>query len=332
MIPFEVVWLLLATVSPVWAQNQPWANPNGSVDSRVVSCVAPNPLTRVAMDDFQFAANTNVRWVIWWGVVSGPAQLAAAANSYYIAIYANAAGPCPPVGGMNCNPAGLMASWCLQPNWAPVGMDCRNRVVYRFRVALPGAGFAAVGGVKYWLQISENDAFSANVGAGVANEDFRWSGYRPQLLCPAQQRDNVGNVICNIQDDCPMPVQTDLAYVLRSNCIGGVIAIPPVVMVPHVFLVEIRPLGAPATSPPLVREHIELDNNGGYFMDPGALPDGDYVMTIIGMGMPHFKRQFTMQAGVGSCSFFDIFYGDLDNNGVADGNDIPLMVQGLLHP
>src|SRR5262245_15668431 len=162
--------LSLAFAASAWGQYQPWKAPNGAVESRVVTCTSPQPLNRVAMDDFQYSVTTTIKRIRWWGVVLDPAQ-AQLTKPFYIAIWSNqTAGPCP--GG--CNPGQVLAFWCLQPSYIYAGLDCLNRKVYRFSVCLPGAGFVAAGGTKYWLQISEIDSDSARVGV----EDFRWSGYR----------------------------------------------------------------------------------------------------------------------------------------------------------
>ncbi|MEK6642426.1 MAG: hypothetical protein AABZ08_00835 [Planctomycetota bacterium] len=313
---------LLAFAAVANAQNQPWQFPNGAVESRVQTCTAPQPLNRVAMDDFQFAQTTTLRWVRWWGVVFNPAQLNN--RSYYVAIYSSGNGPCP----APCNPTVIQAPspYCLVPSVTAVGQDCNGRTVYRFTACLP-APFVALGGTKYWLQISENNSNSATAG-----EDFRWSGYRDIHNCPAQQRDAAGVVACTINDDCPQPIQTDLSYVLRRTCFGGVIVIPPVILAPHVFFAEIRPIGAPDTSPPIYRQPLTVDSGGEYSLDEADLPDGQYTVTLVGMGMPHFKQPLNVINGVGTSSFFDIFVGDLNNDGMADGGDTQLFVNGLLHP
>jgi len=318
---FAVVCLVpAAAASPAQAQVQRWQHPWGAVESRVTSCAVPTPLNKIAADDFQYPQTTIIRWIRWWGVVLDPAQLAAG-RYYYIAIYSNGnpcAGPCGPVN--------LLASWCVNPTKTVAGTDCRvpPRTVYRFTASL-APSFIALGGTKYWVQISEADDVSARPGV----EDFRWSGYRPPVNCPAEQSPPLA---CAIADDCVPAVATDLSFELRSTCLAVVVAVPAVVLPPAVFLADIRPVGAPSGSPPLVRECMDLDSDGTAILDPGPLPDGDYTMTLIGMGMPHFKRQFAMANGVGSCSFFDIFTGDLNNSGMADGDDIQPLVDGVLHP
>ena len=196
LVQFGAICLTVLWAVPAMAQNQPWKAPNGAVESRVQTCTFPQPLQRIAMDDFQFSATTVIKKVRWWGVVLDPNQ-AQLQRRFYIAIWGSAAsGPCP----TGCNPSSVLASWCLTPSTAYAGLDCQNRKVYRFTVCLPGGGFTALTAFKYWLQISEIDSDSARPGV----EDFRWSGYRdPQetdhtRLCDAQQRDAGGAVFCTI--------------------------------------------------------------------------------------------------------------------------------------
>ena len=318
------VCLLLA--SPLMAQNQPWKAPNGAVESRVLTCTSPQPLNRIAMDDFQFAATTAIKKIRWWGVVLDPNQNQLT-RTYYIAIWGNATagGPCP--GG--CNPNTVLAFWCLKPSYAYAGLDCQNRKVYRFTVCLPAPGFTALTATKYWLQISEIDTDSPRSGV----EDFRWSGYRdPQetdhtRLCDAQQRDAGGAIFCTIADDCVPPVETDLSFVLYPTCYG--VLLPPVVVLPPIAgLVEFRPPGLP-NSPPIAIETVQFDEEGQGHLET-ELPDGQYDVTFVGMGMVRPRTMLMIQNGEGVSSFFDVFVGDLNNDGHANGTDMQPFTDGLL--
>ncbi len=316
-IAMALVTMVLA--APALAQNQPWNTPagdrEGAVESRIVSCTDFTPINKVAMDDFQYDQTTKITWIRWWGVVFDNAQLT---KPFYIAIWSNGMGPCP----APCNPQTVLVRYCLNPSRRYVGLDCNNRRVYRFSVGLP-APFFALGGTKYWLQISEPDQESARPGV----EDFRWSAYKPITLCPAQRRGG-GVIDCAIADDCPNPSSVDLSYVLSSTCLGGVIILPPIILPPAVFLAEIRPSGLPMMDPIDVHT-VELDDDGQYYIDHG-LPDGNYDVTLVGMCTPHPTQQVMIQNGVGGLSFFDVFVGDLNNTGSADGLDLQLMVDGLL--
>jgi hypothetical protein len=319
--------LLLAAVSSASAQYQPWSAPNGAVESRLDFCtIAFHPQNRVAMDDFQYGANTTIKRVRWWGVVLDPLK-AQLSKRFFIAIWGNqTAGPCP--GG--CNPTNILANWCLAPTTTSVGQDCNARTVYRFTVCLPAPGFTALANTKYWLQISEIDSESARVGV----EDFRWSGYRyledadHTRLCDAQQRDAAGASICTIFDDCPAPLETDLSYTLSPNCF--VIVFPPVIAPPIGVLAEVRPIGG-LNGPPIMVEPVQLDDDGTGHLDVD-LPDGQYEVRLIGMGLTRPRAMMTVQGGVGQSSFFDVFVGDLNNDGRADGNDVQPLINGLLHP
>src|ERR1043166_3570468 len=319
-------YLSLVLASSAWAQVQPWAAPNGSVESRIVTCTSPQPFNRIAMDDFQYTATTPIKRVRWWGIVLDPNQQQLSKN-YYIAIWGNGtAGPCP-----SCNPNQVLAFWCLKPSYAYAGLDCRDRKVWRFTVCLPGAGFVAAANTKYWLQISEIDSDSARTGV----EDFRWSGYRDKQeadhtrLCDAEQRDAGGGIACTIFDDCNPPVETDLSYQLFPTC--GFVLIPPVILNPIAGLVEIRLAGSPSSAPPIVVEPIQFDDGGEGHIE-ADLPDGQYDVTFIGMGLARPKTMLTVQGGEGVSSFFDVFTGDLNNDGHADGQDVQPLVNGLLPP
>src|SRR5262245_30124086 len=76
--------LALSLTAPAWAQTQPWKLPNGAVESRVLTCTLPQPLNRIAMDDFQYQQTTVIRCLRWWGVVFDPAQLT---KRYYVAFW-----------------------------------------------------------------------------------------------------------------------------------------------------------------------------------------------------------------------------------------------------
>jgi hypothetical protein len=319
--------LSLAVVSSAWAQNQPWSAPNGAVESRLDACtVGFTPLNRVAMDDFQYGANTTIKKIRWWGVVLDPAN-AQLTKRFFIAIWGNAtAGPCP----AGCNPTNILANWCLAASTAVAGQDCNGRTVYRFTVCIPAPFFTALAGTKYWLQISEIDTESARVGV----EDFRWSGYRyPEdadhtRLCDAQQRAAGPVSICTIFDDCVPAVETDLSYKLYTSCL--VVVVPPIIVAPIGGLAEIRPLSAPA-GPPIMVEAVHVDESGEVHLDVDV-PDGQYEVRFIGMGMARPKAQLSVMGGVGVSSFFDVFVGDLNNDGQANGNDVQPLIDGLLHP
>lgn len=313
-----------------WANSQPWRAPNGAVESRIQGCTFnPPPLNRIAMDDFQYSSTTIIKRIRWWGVVLDPNQQQLT-KRFYIAIWGNttAAGPC----AAGCNPTQVLNFWCLQPSYVYAGLDCQGRKVYRFSVCLPAPGFTAIGGNKYWLQVSEIDSESARTGV----EDFRWSGYRwdPPVdntrLCDAQQRTAAGVTLCTISDDCAPAVVTDLSYQLLTSCTLIPVPIPPVIAAPQVFLAEWRLASAP-TSPPIMTELVEIDSDGQADLSP-ELPDGDYQLTLVGMAASRPKTMVSIMDGVAIGSFFDVFVGDLNNDGRANGLDTQILVDALLMP
>jgi len=146
--------------------SQPWTAPAAAFRSRVLGCPAPVPMDRVCTDDFGFTANGQVIRLRWWGVLLAQAQIG---RTYHIAIYNDA----------NCTPDAMLYQTCIVPQTQFVAFNCRNQRTFRFESAIPA--FPVVAGQRYWLQISEDDAASANPGA----DDFLWSGRQPVRGCPA---------------------------------------------------------------------------------------------------------------------------------------------------
>lgn len=320
----RILIAILGAATPALAQSQPWAAPNGSVNSTVSSCAAPTPLVAASLDDFQFAENRNISWIRWWGNVSANAQRN---KHYYIAIWSNStlAGTCP----MPCNPSVVLQSWCVTAGTALAGMDCNGRNVYRFSAALAPA-FAASAGTKYWLQICEEDADSVQLGV----TDFRWSGYRPTRLCPAQQISAGGVRTCSISDDCVPPNGTDLAYVLKTACMAGGIGLPAgVAATPSSYLLEFRTSGANPNSPPKYITEVRPDEGGSFFIDDLPAEDGNYDVTLRGMGIRPAMATTMISNGIAMMVMFNVVaVGDLNNDGMLSGLDISHLVAGLLIP
>jgi hypothetical protein len=223
----------------------------------------------------------------------------------------------------------VLQSWCVTASTTAAGLDCKGRTVLRFTSTLVPA-FAATANVKYWLQISEDDSDSVQGGGTV---DFRWSGYRPQRLCQAQQIDNLGVHTCNISDDCIPPVATDLSYVLKSACVGGVVVMPAGVIVRDSrFGLEFRQTGIDPPPPPIYSSTVHVDEDGSYITDD-IPPDGMYDVTLVGMGIRPTIGQTTIQNGVGTPLNFNVLaMGDLNNDRQLDGMDIGFLVAGLFVP
>lgn len=192
--------LLAAFGGSALAQSwfQPYTAPRASHESRVASCANPTPKKRVAMDDWLQPANRLITTVIFYGNLRHPAQ---GLRPYYLAIYRNRTGACMPV-----QPAIYRA--CIVPVAAPsIAVDCTGRTVYKMYASMPA--FAAKANQRYWIQISEDD--SASIAPGL--EDFRWSGRRPQLHCPALQLTSSGAIVQPLLDRCDN-LRNDLAFEL----------------------------------------------------------------------------------------------------------------------
>jgi hypothetical protein len=78
-------------------------------------------------------------------------------------------------------------------------------------------------------------------------------------------------------------------------------------------------------------ECVQFDEDGQGHLET-ELPDGQYEVTMIGMGLVRPKTMLTIQNGEGTSPFFDVFTGDLNNDGHANGMDMQPFTDGLLHP
>ena len=162
---------------------QPWTPPAKSFTSRVQSCANALYSPAAAYDDFVSANTLTLHVLAWWGNVSTPTQLT---RPYYVAIYNTIPGACLPDIA-----SGPIYHACVIPVLTSLaGTDCTGHNVYVFVSHLPSGGFPAVAGVKYWLQISENDNLSVNPGV----DDFRWSGHFGPVMCPALQITSFGTI------------------------------------------------------------------------------------------------------------------------------------------
>lgn len=326
---FALACMTLAVAAPAFAQKaQPWKYPNGSVESRIQFCptaagVPVQPAPRQAFDDFICDNTGPISWLHWWGVVLDPNQQQLN-RPFYIAIHANTQGQCPPLSAADgCTVGPRLAYWCVIPTTKYVGTDCQNRRVYRFRAQL-NPPFIQTAGTHYWLTIAEIDQQSARPGL----EDFRWSGFRkstamPFNYCPAQL---MPPLQCSVIDACNVP--TDLSFELKRNSIPVVVGVPFMLHTPLVGSVEILPVTGGQS---LVAQIMDLDDDGTCILDE-ELPDGIYRLRIRVMGSGDYERPLPINGGMAPNSFFDVFVGDLNNDGMRNGNDIPTFVQGLLAP
>jgi hypothetical protein len=164
--------------------RQPWTPPAAAHKSRVVACGQPDPDNIIALDDFECDQSGDVVRVRWWGVLLDPQQIN---RTYYIAIWSDNGA---------CEPDQVLYSTCVIPQSRRAARDCTDKRVLEFRAQVPP--FQVNAGERYWLQISEDDANSANAGV----DDFLWSGRQPARLCDAVQIDANGEIHSPLIDAC----------------------------------------------------------------------------------------------------------------------------------
>jgi len=181
--------------------RQPWDQYSNAHESRVESCANPVPTDLIGLDDFRFQQSGTLDGIIFWGKVLDSAQIESA-HGYYVAIYDDNGA---------CGPGALLHSECITPASQFAFMDCTGDSVYRFVSPLTG-GFQVTGGENYWLQVSEIDDESANVGV----DDFLWSNRLPLRMCPAAQMDSSGNLFQPLFDICSWQ-QVDFSFILRAS-------------------------------------------------------------------------------------------------------------------
>jgi hypothetical protein len=290
-----------------WKWFQPWTPPRAAFESRVVGCGNPQPLNRVAADDWVCFRSGPIVRVTWWGTLSDPAQ---GARPFYLAIYANQGAVCAPDFDQRLYQA------CIVPNVVRYrGTDCQNRRVYMMSALLPTTNpFVQQLGTHYWLQISEADQQSIRVGL----EDFRWSGHRPIELCHAVQFPPLVTPLLDACDQQP----DDLSFALFSRDIAGQVMPPGGVRAPGVLQLDIfRTDGELAETLP-----VELDAEGRFSANPES-PDGTYVAVLRGGGLLPMRQTLMLQDGMCTpLSFFDVFYGDLDGDGHNTLTDLALQL------
>lgn len=332
----SIASLMLAVASPAWGQikrAQPWHYPDGSEQggSRVLNC--PVPLSAVppivghiALDDFQCELTGPITWVKWAGVL--PNGAAQRFRRFYIRIWNHVTTACTPCGAPGTP---LASGWCIVPHSRVIGVDCLGRQVYGFYAPL-SPPFTQTAGQHYWLQISEIES-----GESItADVDFEWATYHPTSvlpLCPAMWISAGGGPSCGLGADCAPhvpPPFPDLAFRLGTTLVAGAILAPTLPLPPPTaFLAEFR---TSAGGEVVYTELVEPAEDGVYMIDPG-IPDGTYLMTLRGMGMGAQTRTITLQGGVAMGADFGITKrGDLNNDAIVDGFDIPLIVSGLLAP
>ena len=162
--------------------SQPWTPNAKGFTSRIPNCSTPFGAPGMAVDDFVSASTTNLTVLVYWCNVSTPAQLN---KPVHIAVYPNTPGACFP------DLTVTVYSACVVPAITQLaGTDCLGRKVWRCGVLLPSGGVTVVPGTQYWLQISEDDSSSMNVGV----DDFKWCGHFGNVNCPAMQISSIGTI------------------------------------------------------------------------------------------------------------------------------------------
>ncbi len=333
-IGWGVACLFLFAVSPAWGQfkwPQPWHYPDGPVhDTRVQSCASPTIVTQVALDDFQCTATGPITWLTWSGdLPNGPAQRF---KRFYIRIWSHTFSPCTPCG----NPgAPVSPIYCVQPHSIKLGLNCDGKRVWGFWAPLTPP-FTQTDGTHYWLQVSEIDDESINPGL----VDFRWSTWDlnhtglgnlcPAMFLPIPPSCDLGAICEPHLNPAGYANGPDLAFKLKTTLVAGVILAPTLPLPPPtVFVAEFRTM---AGGEVVYTETVEPADDGAYAIDPG-LPDGMYLMTLRGMGMGSQTRMITVGGGVAMGADFVIDrLGDLNNDELVNGLDIPIIVSGLLAP
>jgi hypothetical protein len=146
-----------------------------------------------------------LQWIDVWGsafAATSALQQSQLARRYYVAIYATQS-------GTTCTPARVpIYQTCIRPvAIRRRGFDCQDVVVYQMRFRLPAA-VPLVARRKYWLQVSEIDRESVNVGT----RNWQWSLYRTVVACPAGRKTPNG-WFPGYVDRCDN-VRSDLAFAL----------------------------------------------------------------------------------------------------------------------
>ncbi len=290
--------------------NQAWTAPRATFTSKVTACAQPAPAPAVAADDWLCTKPGPIIRIGWWGWLRTTAQ---AQRRYYVAIYPD----------VNCRPGTApIYQACVTPDVVKlVGKDCDlipgtnlTHDIYYLSAKLPAPYFQQTGTAAapqhYWLQISEDD--SASVQFGV--EDFRWAGRRPLLVCPAVQFNSSFTFQQPILDRCDQ-IEDDLSFRLYSSTI--IIVNPTGVGGTTLHASLLTPAGDVVES-----RDITTDPSGRCDVDFDA-PDGSYLLDLSGAGTIHRRIPITKAEGVETtASFFDVFYGDLDNDGFCNTNDL----------
>lgn len=172
---FALLFLTSVGISAQAQFSQPWTGNMKGFTTRIPNCSTPFGSPGMAVDDFISASTSNLTVLVYWCNVSTPAQLN---KPVHVAVYRDQPGICFPDFTAN------VYSACVVPALTQLaGTDCLGRKVWRCVALLPSGGMTVAPGAQYWLQISEDDSSSLNVGV----DDFKWCGHVGNVLCNAFQ-------------------------------------------------------------------------------------------------------------------------------------------------
>lgn len=270
-----------AQIGPIslvtWKFRQPWTQPYAAHPSVVRDCQGgPVQFSTVAFDDWLCTRTGPIRRIMWWGTSPQPQQVPN--RQFVISVYTDA----------NCRPGNLLYRTCVLATNTLVGIDCRDRRVYRFVANMPtgAAGWSQVAGTKYWLQISEADNAGMPMQSPTPNAvDFQWSAHRPIQFCPALKR-APGGAFQLCLDPCDQ-IEEDLSFVLYSTAIIGHVSVPGSLKAPgqpSPFMLELR---RPGDNEIVARIPISADVNGDgeiAVCDEEDFPVGEYLCRITSHG------------------------------------------------
>lgn len=287
--------------------RQPWRLHRASHSSIVESCATATPIDLVALDDFEVDEAGTVLRVRWWGVLLVPGQRFN--RPYYIAFYSD---------NGNCQPLALLYEECVTPEVIRVGTDCNADPVFRLSAAIPS--FPVSSNTRYWLQISEDDSGSARPG----QEDFRWSGRRPQRYCPAIQRDSTGTIYTPLLDICDNQPD-DLSFALGGTHVSGHIDLPEDLFGPAVFSVQIFDLD---TYVLLESDVVDLYQSGFWEWWP-EVAGGTFSIELRGMGAKPLRAVVPLEDGQQTTlDFPDVYLGDLNGDDTIGLPDLATLLAG----
>ncbi|MEW6249373.1 MAG: hypothetical protein AB1716_01905 [Planctomycetota bacterium] len=291
-------------VLPVLKYSQPWNCQLCNYESRVDNCTNANPLNKVALDDWVCPQSNSIHRITWWGwIFPGQGQ-----RQFLIAIFND---------NGNCQPnlaAGPIFQDCVTPtSVVPVGaacLACPNKPTRRLSAPL-NTPFNQEQGVRYWLQISEDDQASVRPGL----EDFRWSGHLPVQGCNAVESPPLA-VLPN--DPC-WNGNTDLAFKLSTLVVHGMLTLNG--GLPAARAVELR-LCDGTTWDSLLHETMDVEPDGRFMADP-SVPPGTYGVEINIVGAEKLRWTVVLPAaGEVYLEPREVCLADVNGDGRIDFSDI----------